>query len=185
MSDKQDDHKICFEHVDYHTGCVACQEDMTEEISILRAENERLKAKYEDEDELEDELEKLINKVNEIIDKDGSFSYDGEWIETTDVVLDDVNTKDELALKLAKYVYKFESANKATQYDGLPDFITITELKEKNAELVEALEKIKTIIEEASDNEEPELIEYDRLVLKIYGLHVVPTLRNAKARGQV
>ena len=42
-----DDFKTCSLHDDYHTGCIDCQHDMTEEISILKADNARMREALE------------------------------------------------------------------------------------------------------------------------------------------
>lgn len=38
-----DDFRTCSLHDAYHTGCIDCQHDMTEEISILKADNARMR----------------------------------------------------------------------------------------------------------------------------------------------
>ena len=60
MNDKLKPNKICFEHNEYYTGCVACQEDMIEHISILQAEIDRLK---KENDKLNAELVEAISNA--------------------------------------------------------------------------------------------------------------------------
>lgn len=42
--------KTCSLHSAYHTGCIDCQHDMHEEISILKADNARMREALEDLD---------------------------------------------------------------------------------------------------------------------------------------
>lgn len=59
-----DDFRTCSLHDAYHTGCIDCQHDMTEEISILKADNARM-------------LEALLNLMNKVSDNYGSTkAYD-------------------------------------------------------------------------------------------------------------
>lgn len=43
-----DDFRTCSLHDAYHTGCIDCQHDMTEEISILKADNARMREALEE-----------------------------------------------------------------------------------------------------------------------------------------
>ena len=50
-----DDFKTCYLHDVYYTGCLDCQHDMEEEISILKADNARMR----------EALTSLMNKVSD------------------------------------------------------------------------------------------------------------------------
>ena len=109
-----DDFRTCSLHDTYHTGCIDCQHDMTEEISILKADNARMREALDNrkfmfklKDRIitrnEAELENFHRfvKAIETIKKDIELDWmvNGIWVDNPDALTQNIYAICEQALK--------------------------------------------------------------------------------------